>query len=398
MWQSLDSHCPKLHSQICPSDSLHLPSTDAISQFWQQDDIVRCQWDGLPLRELWENWSNVVQPSTLRKRLGPQQSMTLAQEHAMEFWLATEKAIEDDYKPIWNWTWWVALVANSCLAIMGLGIMWIITMHTKAGRDRRRKGSVDTPFCWCNSLGFAIVFWMLVILGWTFGLWFSVGTVMTVDMCAINGPNAVPLEWMNQFLSEHPQSTPLMYYWKHILVDCPTDQPSMTSLMEEVLSEWSRIIEPTQTLASTLEALPPDDYFDVCGVSLWPLQGVAKDLLEAICKLGTALEEFDRHQSNCEGWFPLYASMMYDTVCTEGSKTMVWITLTQMVILIMAFLIWTFRVAFLPAIEDSNERILCCRQRLQCCQVRALSRRESKTDPWYLNSGNKSAESSHELT
>jgi hypothetical protein len=30
-------------------------------------------------------------------------------------------------------------------------------------------------------------------------------------------------------------------------------------------------------LASALQALPPNVYFDICGVSLWPLQDVAMD-------------------------------------------------------------------------------------------------------------------------
>jgi hypothetical protein len=78
---------------------------------------------------------------------------------------------------------------------------------------------------------------------------------------------------------------------------------------------------------------------------------------DAACNLSTLLADTVVF-FQCKNWFPVYEQGVYNAVCYSGTSAVVWIAATQMVIVIFAAVMLTFRVAFaknLPGRESVSE-------------------------------------------
>ncbi|KAG7341251.1 hypothetical protein IV203_023202 [Nitzschia inconspicua] len=339
VWQSLDSNCPKLRPKMCSSSSELLfrqSSSAVIADFRQHNSTLACDWNGLPLDIEWQNWTATAHPSSVSTMTPPQDSLVDALDDSLEFWSTTDATI-DRYKMLWDWTLFVALAANCCLAFLGFGVMWSIAMSDETPRQRR----LSAPFCCCTPALFSVTFWVLFLLAWIFGLWFSIQMALTVDTCSTEVSNAVPIELMNRFESHHPKAAPLLSFSKNVLQDCRTMDKD--SVLSDSIQRWDPLMESTRQISTALQSLPPNIYFDICGVAVWPLLDATLKLQKELCNLQQAWETTLNDSLSCQQWLPLYADLKNDTVCSQGSETLLWLTFTQLLILVMAMLVWTFR-------------------------------------------------------
>lgn len=64
-----------------------------------------------------------------------------------------------------------------------------------------------------------------------------------------------------------------------------------------------------------------------------------------LCEVAEILKQV-RLFFQCENWFPLYETTVYNALCHDGTNGFAYIASTQFVIVFMAFVILTFRVAF----------------------------------------------------
>jgi hypothetical protein len=404
VWQSLDSNCPKIQGKICIGD-LNEPSVEAIDAFWQnKNGTIECRLDGLPLSALWEDWSAMAQPFVVHSLISPQDTILNAQDAATDFWYSLDKSIHDTYKLLWDWTLYVALGANVCLAALAFGIMWMVAVPSSNTRQSQRW--LRTPFCWCNGTLFAVLFWILLLLAWAFGMWFSVGTVMTTDTCANSDiPNALASKLMERWALQDQSPFP----FQHNLMNTFQDHDCMIaeSQHDSSLFQWLRLMEPTVELSTALQTLPPNVYFDICGTALWPLQNSLDRLTDRLCAFTGGWEAEFKGDRDCGNgvsrWYPEFTFIVFDSLCQEGGKALVWVTVTQTLILFMILVVWTFRKAFLPEPVISH----ICTSNTCCCVFRSFRSstpsvfqpmlRRGSSQPWYL-SKNTSSYSNHGST
>ena len=412
VWQALDSNCPKRQGKVCNAE-FDIPSAETIDSFWRDtNSSIQCQLDGLPLASLWEEWTAVAQPLFVANVTAPHDTLFDAEDSATEFWNTLDQDIHAAYEPLWNWTLHVAMAANTCLAFLAFGIMWVISMPTRtpAQQGARRK-RLEAPFCWYTRRTFVILFWLIVFLAWAFGLWFSIGTVLTTDVCGDgDSPNGLSLELMERWETSHPSSEPLLFRLAAFLRRNEGDCSSIRAQDELNTLQWLGLVDPTHRLATALQDLPPNIYFDICGTALWPLQNSVDRLNEQLCGFTGAIWTEATESAPCvseeTSWYPDYTDIMFNSVCDQGSKALIWVTATQALILIMIMMTWTFRDAFLPepVTPHSSEGTSCCKRFGTCflswppqvCLPEWRSGRSSN-NRWYL-SKNSSSYSHHSST
>jgi hypothetical protein len=64
-----------------------------------------------------------------------------------------------------------------------------------------------------------------------------------------------------------------------------------------------------------------------------------------LCFIAESMQEI-RLFFQCSNWYPLYENAMYDALCYSGTDGFAWVTITQLIIVLMAMLILTFRIVF----------------------------------------------------
>ncbi|KAL3908266.1 MAG: hypothetical protein SGARI_003140, partial [Bacillariaceae sp.] len=103
------------------------------------------------------------------------------------------------------------------------------------------------------------------------------------------------------------------------------------------IKEFSNIIRESTDLIQTTCGFTAD--------KTQTLLDLADTAQEQLCEVADILKQV-RLFFQCETWFPLYESTTYEALCYSGTKGFAYIATTQFVIVFMAFVIVTFRVAF----------------------------------------------------
>lgn len=80
---------------------------------------------------------------------------------------------------------------------------------------------------------------------------------------------------------------------------------------------------------------------------------VAALFQEAACDLSSSLADTIVF-FQCNNWFPLYEQGVYKTLCYSGTTAITWIASTQIVIVVFAAIMLTFRVAFTNSQSDEG--------------------------------------------
>lgn len=411
LWQLLDGHCPEVRPHICldnPYASSSGIETTVVAGAGN-NSVVVCQLDGLPFEDVWAGWVAAFQPSAVADLSTQGGWIARAEDEAAEFWSSQDDAVQEGLGA-WNWTLWIALASNICLSFIAFGILWVIsipTSHDEAdesgdsqrgapGRERRTR--MDPPFSNCTPFGFSLLFWALIFTAWIFGGWFSISTILTLDMCGTEKPNEVAQQIVERWVDEHADGVAgagsvLMGFWKYHLEECPSGE--FPPLLGNYIQDWSGMLEPTSELAQALQSLPIVAYEEACNQSMVPMVNSAMTLNAQLCSITRSLSNLNRHMG-CDQWLPSYQAMVQDAICTEGSEALVWVTATQLAILVFCFLLWTCRTTFLPRPKNYHESGSACCTRW-CCRTRrssssriALPWRRKKEDQAALMSKNHS--------
>ena len=84
-----------------------------------------------------------------------------------------------------------------------------------------------------------------------------------------------------------------------------------------------------------------------CGPTNTPevLRGISERANVYFCSLANLLRDF-RHFFRCSNWYPLYDSLVHQSVCYGASDAFSWIASTQCIVVFGAIIVLTFRAAF----------------------------------------------------
>ena len=370
-------------------DSLSIPG---------QIDFSTCEVSGIPLEDLWNDWIARVTTNIASTLDNDAESWLTAIISSSDFFMDEDNNAEvDSGINAWDWALWGALAANICISILAFAIMWsvVATSHDDNWVNTRRNTpstsasnginvtTMPQPFWCCTPTLFSIGYWLLFALAWLFGLCFSVGTVLTVDSCyqddinisnstMIPSSNSVFTEVLRRWEENHDgmyagSDSPISIsdYWIYHINGCPAGQ-FPTSIRDGFLVGWNDVFESTGVLVRNLDALPQSIYQDICGASSAPSKQLLVDALTSFqdqsCQI---LQSFSQLQSDlsCQQWQPtLQQDLIVESICQGGANGLVWVTGTQVMILLMGLLIWTFRVTFMPVrhlqqSKNDNERV-----------------------------------------
>uniref|UniRef100_A0A7S4AGC2 Uncharacterized protein n=1 Tax=Pseudo-nitzschia australis TaxID=44445 RepID=A0A7S4AGC2_9STRA len=252
------------------------------------------------------------------------------------------------------------------------------------------------------------VFWILVTSTWIFGMCFSVAVVLSVDICTIgmergeqpnvivNNKNAVALELVRQWQSQETyhhryddakgdrkngsdkyDDASIFDLWKDQLQQCsPSAATDASSSMvapaalliptQQLLEDLSRLAEPTQNLANGLQTLPSSEmYENMCGKGndIIPLIDASRELAVQVCKDAQVLSQMHLEwitplscgyddESVLSQLLPIYNDLVNDTFCHRGLQGLAWATSMQVLILVFALVVWTFRFVVLGGLPQ----------------------------------------------
>ena len=113
-------------------------------------------------------------------------------------------------------------------------------------------------------------------------------------------------------------------------------------------------MEKVEVLQSILQS-SSFDFQAACGKSPKTILTAAKYVNEQLCSTATCLGEV-RSLFGCSYWQPLYSSAVYETTCYNSAEGFAYVAITQLIIVFVAMLVLTLRVAFYPVsvLGDAN--------------------------------------------
>jgi hypothetical protein len=211
------------------------------------------------------------------------------------------------------------------------------------------------------------VFVLLVILAWVFSMVFVIGSIGLADMC-IDSPDDRVLILLEKFRSRFSSS--IIFEFIVFYINGTSSQDICSLRFEESLYQLLRVYEgcPLQLVPAALVKLLEFLRFLVeanSNVNLAAISMSYDRLQNALCKSGntanavfltsTASNQLCfiarsmkdiRLYFQCSNWYPLYENSMYGALCYSGTDGFAWVTTTQLIIVLMAMLILTFRIVF----------------------------------------------------
>ena len=199
-------------------------------------------------------------------------------------------------------------------------------------------------------------FCVLVFFAYLFSLVFVTASIATADMCIYKSETEniderlttllTQSETIEEFLGNDPTTQNLVVEFITFYIhQCPIERlPSEISDQLEVLQAGAPLLHQFESIVTdSTERLR-----DVCGFATNQTQGlidVADTLQSQLCSLTDILSDV-RDFVQCGNWYPLYETTVYEALCYDGTKGFAYVASTQFVIVFMAFVILTFRVAF----------------------------------------------------
>lgn len=290
------------------------------------DDLTTCDFDGI-------FDSDIVQ-STLQHFSDAQDGIyyeeLVGARSDLEQFLVLTASIEDNAKSF-DWALYCSMVASILLATMCSLILF--------GLLCRNSSVLSCLKHWVLVPAVAFV----VFFAFAFAIVFIMGSMAAADMC-VDSPDNRILVILNRF---RDQLTPLAvdfasfyingkppfrvsfcerpvdFSLSHTtILECPAD-----SIPQEFSTQIDFVLDTVPTLGnfSSLVAESSGAIQVVCGFNdASRLASVANTANEELCDIVQILDDI-RLFFQCENWFPLYESTMYNTVCYDGTDGFAWI-------------------------------------------------------------------------
>lgn len=189
---------------------------------------------------------------------------------------------------------------------------------------------VKMPFQRAQKRAFFLTFCIFVIISFAFCMAFIFGAITAADLC-VDSPDDKLVAVLEHNLN---RVSPIVaglgrYYISH----CEDTPHEIADLIND-------LAENSRQMQSMAVQLPRWGFEDEC---IKPLVDKSMWLFDKLCKTAGLLKEI-RVLAQCSKWYPLYEVFVYQTVCgsVDGSS---WFAASQLVVVFMAMVILTFRVA-----------------------------------------------------
>lgn len=327
LWQLLDQQCPLVRTSICPL--AYLPTAKNVT----------CNLTGIPLEGSWQRWlASFVDDTTVAETLFEPEDWDA---FAVDLDALVDQPIEHSLDG-WNWALWAAVACNCLLSVFALSILAAVSLD----------GATRLHYQ-LSTWSFATVYWITVLLAWIFGIGFMIGATLAVDSCTTTVEDiTTPAITAKAMLANIPTQSFLPQYWDYIVDGCPSD--SYPAFMTERVWTWGNTLPATVRIATRLQEFDDKDFLDTCGSPINPLRSAAETFSMQLCMVTQSLVKI-RRSLGCDQWYPWYESMANEAICYQGSRAFMWSSACQIVVLVMAFLIWTMRVSFLSLSDNNND-------------------------------------------
>eukprot|EP00934_Nitzschia_sp_Nitz4_P007545 Nitzschia sp. Nitz4//scaffold1_size375055//99440//101442//NITZ4_000238-RA/size375055-augustus-gene-0.710-mRNA-1//-1//CDS//3329540931//7535//frame0 len=244
----------------------------------------------------------------------------------------------DDSAVQFNWALFAAVVGSLTLAGLCLVIVTGVLLRSWTALNCIRNWLVVPTFS------------VLVVLSFIFSMLFVVGSMVVADLC-VDSPDSRILVILDRFRDE--LSSIAVEIASFYINDCPAD-----AIPQELAVQIEFVLNTIPTLGdfSDMVKQSATELQELCGfedpTSLALVADVAN---QQLCEIVDILDQI-RLFFQCENWFPLYESTMYNAVCYDGTDGFAWVAVTQFVIVFFSALLLTFRAAFYDVeIEGEGE-------------------------------------------
>jgi len=306
--QLMNQHCPLVRQNLC-----------------QDLRDTSCNVTDVPLAPLWNDWLDQAAPLELEQML--QYSDQWKEMSKDILWLQDQNV--ESQLDMARTIAWSTCALYGLLGLLIFIILWGIALPSKC-------------FFFLSSWWFASLYWILVVLAWGLGMGFLMATVLSVDACR-SGPNQTVQQLFQDRLPSQSTSV-VAEYWNYHLESCP--EALYPEFVQGRVFLWADLLPVTAKLSSGLDQYNAFQFTDQCGTSsLQGLRQASSTLHLQVCMLTQALANVRRILA-CDQWYPIYQGMIEDAVCVDSTQALVWSSTTQVLVILLAFTIWTVRASF----------------------------------------------------
>jgi len=233
-----------------------------------------------------------------------------------------------DHADSFNWALYAALVF--ALALTVVCVLIIFGMTCRSSRILK---------CLQHFI-LAPIFTILVVLSFVFAMLFVMGSMSASDLC-YNSPDERILVILNRF---RDQISPLGVRVASFYISaCPPD-----AVPQEISTQLNYVLEAIPALGnfSSLVTNSESTLQQVCGFTDSSGIAQAAELANGqLCQIVDILNSI-RLFFQCENWFPLYETTVYEAICYNGTDGFAWVASTQFVIVLFSCIVLTLRAAF----------------------------------------------------
>ena len=198
-------------------------------------------------------------------------------------------------------------------------------------------------------------FVVLVVFAYVFSLVFVTASIATADVCVYHNKTdniderltavLTQSETVEELLGGKENQNLVVEFISFYMHQCPVEM-----LPSEILEQlnYLQVGVPLIKDFGTIVEDSTELIRGVCGFGVDQIQdlvSVADTLQNQLCSLVAIVTEV-RDFVQCGNWYPLYEKTVYEALCYDGTTGFAYVATTQFVIVFMAFVILTFRVAF----------------------------------------------------
>ena len=337
LMQQLNGFCPKVTNQVCGDI---LTGSD-------------CQFEGLPYSLILNNvvdYASTLHDELLHDILDFRHDLT----EALALFQRWQSTLDD-----FNWALYTAISFSLCLALL---CVYIMTGVILAWRDR-----LPSAFVCLRSTFVIPLFMLLVFFSWVFATVFMLGSISLADFC-IDSPDTKVMALIHRYGDQlSPTVANFALYFVSGKVSCfgilhrstPRNADLLLSFFMTGCTNWllppdfdSKMktmlvaMENMQDLKDTLQS-KTFDFQSLCGIDPQPIAEASTLAEGQLCTAATFMGEVQRY-FGCRNWFPVYEVAAHETICYEASDGFAWVTISQFIIVFVAMVVLTLRVAVHP--------------------------------------------------
>jgi hypothetical protein len=241
----------------------------------------------------------------------------------------------EDAASQFNWALIVAMVFSLLLATLCVFIMSSLVFR------------LPKMISCLKSRAVMPIFVLLVIISYVFSLLFVTASMATADLCVYETPRSnVDMRVLTLLGRFQETLSPIVVEFARFYIrQCPQQllPKELVEQMDYVMAGVPAIQQFSAIVEESTDLIQSTCGFE--GGETQKLLNLADTVQVKLCEVADILKQV-RLFFQCENWFPLYETTTYQAICYDGTDGFAYIASTQFIIVFMAFIILTFRVAF----------------------------------------------------